>query len=320
MDNNILLVQSSIGYICTDNDMNIREINRYCANILNNTILDMIGSNIIKYIVIPPKLLTKLDILKTIEFDTVINITNNELRHVNISIYKHDDRYTIFVIDNSYNDTLLRDITKKNNQLEQQSIKLREYNFIVDNFIKILAHNFRNNIRPIKQLFTNSQISHYINNIVKLIDDMILYYKVFNYKVQLKSIPFYDLIKQDFITIDDSVLQTNINTDFFLLNLILTELFNNSIKFNTSDTKIVEFTYDNLGFYHKIKVSDNGNGFNMKYNKEIFKLFSKMDNDKYGTGIGLSIVEIAVNKLNGIITVDSEKNKGTTFTILLPIK
>lgn len=72
--------------------------------------------------------------------------------------------------------------------------------------------------------------------------------------------------------------------------------------------------------YYCIEFSDNGIGFDQEYTDRIFKIFQRLHNknDYEGTGIGLSICRKIVQTHMGHISVNSEVNKGTKFTILLP--
>ncbi len=70
--------------------------------------------------------------------------------------------------------------------------------------------------------------------------------------------------------------------------------------------------------YHKISIKDNGVGFDQRYADQIFKLFQRLDSDAKGTGIGLTLCKRIVENHGGQITVESEIDHGTTFTIYLP--
>jgi len=74
--------------------------------------------------------------------------------------------------------------------------------------------------------------------------------------------------------------------------------------------------------YCHIMVSDNGIGFEKKYNEKIFEVFQKLHSrDEYaGTGIGLAIVKKIVDNHHGIITAASKINNGTTFNIYIPAR
>ncbi|RZS99855.1 ATP-binding protein [Aquimarina brevivitae] len=63
-------------------------------------------------------------------------------------------------------------------------------------------------------------------------------------------------------------------------------------------------------------VKDNGIGFDMVHADRIFGVFSRLQLEDYeGSGIGLAIVKRVVEKHNGSIKVQSEKEKGTTFFV-----
>lgn len=74
--------------------------------------------------------------------------------------------------------------------------------------------------------------------------------------------------------------------------------------------------------YCRIIVKDNGIGFDQQYADKIFELFQRLHtrNEYQGTGIGLAVCKKIVEKHNGIISVESQQNKGTTFTIVLPLQ
>ncbi|MDO8548973.1 MAG: ATP-binding protein, partial [Ignavibacteria bacterium] len=69
--------------------------------------------------------------------------------------------------------------------------------------------------------------------------------------------------------------------------------------------------------YLEIKISDTGCGIPRENLSKIFEPFYSTKGQK-GTGLGLSVIWGIIDNHNGTITVDSELNKGTTFTIHLP--
>jgi len=66
----------------------------------------------------------------------------------------------------------------------------------------------------------------------------------------------------------------------------------------------------------KIMVTDSGNGIHLQEKEKIFEPF--YTTKEGGTGLGLSIVHKIIENHNGVIKVDSEVGKGSTFTIFLP--
>ena len=71
--------------------------------------------------------------------------------------------------------------------------------------------------------------------------------------------------------------------------------------------------------YIEIKVADNGCGIPRENLQKIFEPFYSTKGQK-GTGLGLSVIWGIIDNHNGTINVESELNKGTTFTIHLPLK
>jgi C4-dicarboxylate-specific signal transduction histidine kinase len=68
-----------------------------------------------------------------------------------------------------------------------------------------------------------------------------------------------------------------------------------------------------------IEISDNGTGIDEDHLTRIFDPFFTTKEVGKGTGIGLHIVKSEIEKHKGQIKVTSQKNFGTTFTIVLPI-
>src|SRR5258708_5812760 len=73
-----------------------------------------------------------------------------------------------------------------------------------------------------------------------------------------------------------------------------------------------------------IRVSDTGAGIPPEQLKHVFEKFYQADNQKSasskGTGLGLAIAKEIVEAHQGRITCTSELGKGTTFTLLLPLR
>jgi len=112
-----------------------------------------------------------------------------------------------------------------------------------------------------------------------------------------------------------------IHTDESRLKIILHNIINNGIKyadFNKPESYInIDQVIENG--YFKLKVADNGIGIDKTHCKSIFKMYYRASEQSDGSGLGLFIVSEIVNKLSGAIEVSSEKGKGTTFIISIPI-
>jgi len=114
---------------------------------------------------------------------------------------------------------------------------------------------------------------------------------------------------------------------------LLTNLISNAIKFSKPDNPpriliqndIVRGNevpgYTGEDQFYRIKVSDNGIGFDSQYKNRIFEVFQRLHMSKEypGTGIGLAIVKKIIENHDGYITAESELNEGATFILYLPV-
>jgi signal transduction histidine kinase len=120
----------------------------------------------------------------------------------------------------------------------------------------------------------------------------------------------------------------------FQFTQLMQNLVSNALKFSKQDVpahikikSIIrtgsELQYERLvphTEYCHISVTDNGIGFESRFNDKIFDVFQRLHSkDKYeGTGIGLSIVKKIVENHNGIVTASGEYMKGARFDIYIP--
>ena len=117
---------------------------------------------------------------------------------------------------------------------------------------------------------------------------------------------------------DDDIFADKVKFKQIMLNLL-----NNAIKFTPDNGKVsvkAKQTENEI----QISVSDTGIGISKNMQKEIFKPFFQVDASstrKYGgTGIGLGLVKKYVEMHEGTIVVQSESEKGSTFTFTIPLK
>ncbi|MDY8134940.1 PAS domain-containing sensor histidine kinase [Aquimarina sp. 2201CG5-10] len=115
--------------------------------------------------------------------------------------------------------------------------------------------------------------------------------------------------------IDDYMLEF----DEKILELVLSNLINNAIKYSGENTVIdiqVSVENDLLIF----KIIDQGIGIPQKEQEFIFKRYFRAENAllDQGTGIGLNIVKSHLENLKGSITFTSTENKGSSFIVKVP--
>lgn len=105
-----------------------------------------------------------------------------------------------------------------------------------------------------------------------------------------------------------------------LIKQIWINLISNAIKFTNSNGHI-EILSEKVDNNYVIKICDDGIGMSNVEIKRIFDKFYQADtsHSTKGNGLGLAIVNEILKLCSGEISVESSLNKGTTFTVTLPI-
>ncbi len=106
-----------------------------------------------------------------------------------------------------------------------------------------------------------------------------------------------------------------------VLELILSNLLNNAIKYSKEDTEIT-LNIDKDDTYIYFEVQDQGIGIPEKDKTHIFERYFRAENAllNQGTGIGLNILKVHLENLGGEVWFESQENVGSTFSVKLPIK
>jgi PAS domain S-box-containing protein len=237
------------------------------------------------------------------------------------------------------------------NKIKESLKKERELNDLKTKFLSLVSHEFKTPLSGIltsatligkykltdqqekreKHLKTIQSKVKYLNNIL---DDFLSVERIESGKTNYKFgfFPLSKVINEVIYdanmllkdgqninypqNIDDIVLEF----DEKVLELVLTNLINNAIKYSAENSTIdmeVTIKEDQLNR----NVHDQGMGIPNKEQKHIFNRYFRAENAllNQGTGIGLNIVKSHMENLGGTVSFKSEENKGSTFTISLPI-
>ena len=107
---------------------------------------------------------------------------------------------------------------------------------------------------------------------------------------------------------------------------IFMNLLSNAIKYNkpggsiSVHAEIIRQVHQNV--IYKFIISDTGIGMSPEFQKHIFEPFAQEDTGARtiykGTGLGMTIVHRLVQEMGGTIQLKSEKNVGSTFSLILP--
>lgn len=119
----------------------------------------------------------------------------------------------------------------------------------------------------------------------------------------------------------DAIMSEVLANDFHFTNVIV-NILDNAIKYSESEPIIDIFT-ENSAKSIIIKIKDNGIGMSKNIQKNIFRKFYREETGNIhnvkGHGLGLAYVKKIVEHHQGVVFVESEKGKGSTFSIKLPL-
>ena len=177
-------------------------------------------------------------------------------------------------------------------------------------------------------------ISHKTNDITQIIDDIITLQRIDAGTLKLKPESMAEMIQtavaghqlvasQKGLTIVGEVSSTPgmVNVDKGRINQVIDNLIGNAMKFSP-DGGIIRVSMFEKEDKVVVIVADEGIGISADQHQRIFERFYQIDGSARrrfgGTGIGLAIVKRIVNAHNGKIWVESEVNKGSAFSFVLP--
>jgi signal transduction histidine kinase len=95
----------------------------------------------------------------------------------------------------------------------------------------------------------------------------------------------------------------------------LFNLTSNALKFVSTDRPpVVRLRAEEQAEFIRVWVEDNGPGIAPDHQGQIFRLFTRLDGEKYaGTGIGLAIVQKGVERMGGRAGLESIPDQGSRF-------
>jgi light-regulated signal transduction histidine kinase (bacteriophytochrome) len=276
------------------------------------------------------------------------------------TMQQNETAFIAFLRDISKEKQIQSDLLSKTRQLEYKNIELERTNKELESFNYVASHDLQEPLRKIHtftnrilekpdDLSADHQI--YFNKIISssqrmqlLINDLLTFSQtsiIAANKEPMSLNKMMDEVKAALAhNIDEksaTIIYENlpvINVVHFQFVQLLTNLLSNALKYSRENQKpVVKISAEILlnedmkpgiflpfPAYTRIRMQDNGIGFESQYSEKIFDLFTRLHNkNKYsGTGIGLAICKKIVENHNGFISATSEPGVGSVFDVYLP--
>lgn len=225
----------------------------------------------------------------------------------------------------------------KSQFLSNMSHELRTPLNAILGFSQLLMMDSEGKIDEI-QMENITEISNAGQHLLKLINEVLDLAKIESGKmaISLEPVSVTDVMKEAITMVHPLAELQNINlvcdfsvqdevfvtADHTRLKQVLINLLTNAIKYNVVNGE-VNLNYKILGDVVAINVIDNGIGIPFDQQDLVFNPFHRLNMDNNfnveGTGIGLSVAKQMTELMNGKINLTSELNKGSHFSIELPL-
>ena len=252
---------------------------------------------------------------------------------------------------------LKREIAAKNKELIHLRNIADKANEEKSRFLAMMSHEVRNPLNVIlgyteliNKEKTSEQVKDYLKyltisgkNLKVIVDDILDLSRVEAGKLLLANEPInlieiINQIKNNYksshkdlaisLAFDyDKNIPKSVFGDDVRLIQILTNLINNSIKFTPKGavkTTVEVTSIDDKNALISFKVKDTGRGMTKEQASNIFREYqqNRLSDSRVhkGAGLGLSIVKRLVSAMQGVVTVESEVNIGTIFSVEIPFQ
>jgi len=238
--------------------------------------------------------------------------------------------------------------TKKQAERERESNyrKLQEANKELKTFIYRASHDIRGPICSLKGLISVAknesgdrdlvQLMDFMDNSANKLDNILMHListlelrdkevlpEVIDFKAIIRDIldGYKESAKFRKLNVSVMTMPAAFTSDKKIITAILKNIIDNAIKYHNYAIMYpfinMEVTAVENGV--EINVSDNGVGIKAELVEKVFDMFFRASDQTEGTGLGLYLTKIGVEKLNGTILMSSEEKSGTTVRIFIPV-
>ncbi|MFN0030660.1 MAG: hybrid sensor histidine kinase/response regulator [Flavobacteriales bacterium] len=236
----------------------------------------------------------------------------------------------------------------RDRELKQKNIDLEKALSELEKFVYSASHDLRAPITTIKGVLNVARLEkddmravEYFDMIERSTDklndfvtNIIHYYQNMKSDEMLEVIDVEKLVNEvveknrmndsvKTVTIEKNIATSGIfKADAHRLRMVLNNVIGNAIRYHDKSKQepLVQIQVVQNTEQTVFRISDNGIGIDKELLPHIFDMFTKSDANNVGAGVGLYIAREATKKMNGQITVSSNENEGSRFTIVIPNK
>ena len=225
----------------------------------------------------------------------------------------------------------------------ERTSELTATNKQLEAFVYSIAHDLRAPLRAMQGFSTmlveeagaalNETGKDYADRINKsaqfmdaLLSDLLAFSRISQQRVELTSVNLETVVESVLSRLQKDIQEKNARVESSgpwpvvlahepTLAQVLFNLASNALKFVAPDVPpLVRLRAEEQAEFIRVWVEDNGPGIAPDHQDQIFRLFTRLDGEKYaGTGIGLAIVQKGVERMGGRVGVESAPGQGSRF-------
>lgn len=284
-------------------------------------------------------------LLPLFDFASSLLISHGSTQYINVHLGMSTMMFVSVLVGRVFSDLTNTEeqVRTQKEEVESSNRQLSQVNRELDRFVYSVSHDLSAPLKSIKGLVIISRmepeaameyldkIELSVNRLENFIDEVLDYSRTNRRDLVFEDINLKELIgeineKFQFLDGFEKIWFTYnfqnevIRTDKFLMRVVLSNLLSNAIKYQKKkedhhpEIRIRSFVEKS---YYIIEVADNGEGIPAEYQKKIFDMFYRGTVNSTGSGLGLYIAREAVHKMNGEISVQSDRQHGSVFRIHL---
>jgi signal transduction histidine kinase len=249
-----------------------------------------------------------------------------------------------------YNQKVVERLEQRVRELMTANIELREVDRLKSQFLASLSHELRTPLTSLigyLDLLSNQTLGEMtdlqhealdvvrrnVDNLSRQLNNLLYLHEYRSSQLSLGAVRLNDIVQQTLqgykhkATQIGIVLESRVETvapiyaDPLALELALTNLLDNAIKFTPPGGQVLLSLRDEPTQV-VVQISDTGVGIPTEELEKIFLPFHRVDASLAsltpGNGIGLALVDHVIKAHGGTVTVQSEQDQGSTFTMTLP--
>jgi signal transduction histidine kinase len=229
--------------------------------------------------------------------------------------------------------------------VSERTAQLTATNKQLEAFIYSVAHDLRAPLRAMQGFSsllvqeagptlsqTGQDYAQRINKSAQLMDamliDMLAFSRISQQRLELTSVNLEIVVETVLHRLETDITERNARVELCgpwplalghepMVAQVLSNLIANALKFVAPATApVVRLHAQENSDFIRVWVEDNGVGIEPRHQEQIFRLFNRLHGEKYpGTGIGLAIVQKAIERMGGRVGVESAVGQGSRFWI-----